>query len=175
MRQFRLYSLPGAVAAALVLNACGSKPAEPIATVGLGDKVEVGHLVYTAYETQWLTQIPGDPTPRIPQDRFFLIRISAVNGGSGSVIVPSLTLQDDRGKTYEELSNGDGIPEWVGYLRQVKPADNIRGNVVFDAPPGHYKLRVTDESGEKSALIDIPLRFNTDTTEVPLPTEKEKK
>jgi hypothetical protein len=31
---------------------------------------------------------------------------------------------------------------------------------------------VTDESGEKAALIDIPLSFTTETPEIPLPGEK---
>lgn len=138
----------------------------------MGDKVPVGHLIYTALETQWLPQIPQEPTPRVPQDRFFLIRISAVNSGGGDLIVPNLSIQDDHGKTFEELSNGDGVPQWIGYLRQVKPADSLQGYVVFDAPPAHYKLRVADEGGEKFAMIDIPLNFGAESPEVPLPGEK---
>jgi hypothetical protein len=172
MLQLRVPLLSAAVLAALLLSACGEKTEEPSHIYSMGERVEVGHIVYTAYETQWLTQIAQDPTPRVPQDRFFLIRISAVNGGGGNVIVPNVTVQDDHGKTYEELSNGDGVPQWIGVLRQVKPADSVQGYVAFDAPPAHYKLRVTDESGEKVALIDIPLSFATETPEVPLPGEK---
>jgi hypothetical protein len=172
MCQLRVPLLPAALLAALLLSACGDKSEEPSHIYPMGERVEVGHIVYTAYETQWLTQIPQDPTPRIPQDRFFLIRISAVNGGGGNVIVPNVTVQDDHGKTYDELSNGEGVPQWIGALRQVKPADSVQGYVVFDAPPAHYKLRVTDESGEKAALIDIPLSFTTETPEIPLPGEK---
>lgn len=172
MRQLRVPSFPAAVIAALFLNACGNKPPEPVHNYPMGDRVEVGHIIYTAFETQWLTQIPQDPTPRIPQNRFFLIRISAVNSGGGDLIVPNMTIQDDNGKTYEELSNGEGVPQWIGYLRQVKPADSVQGYIVFDAPPAHYKMRVTDETDEKAALIDIPLSFGTETPTVPFPSEK---
>jgi hypothetical protein len=173
MRQPRFFSYAAAVVAALYLTACGSKSSDPpLPTYPLGDKVEVGHIIYRAFETQWLTQIPQEPTPRLPTNRFFLVRISAVNSGSGDAIVPNVTIQDDHGKTYEELSNGDGVPQWIGILRQVRPADSIQGNVVFDAPPSHYKLRVTDESGEKAALIDIPLSFGAETPAIPLPGDK---
>ena len=172
MRQLRVSSFSAAVIAALLLNACGDKSGEPVRTYALGDKVEVGHIIYRAFETQWLTQIPQDPTPRIPQNRFFLVRLSAVNSGSGDLVVPNVTIDDDHGKTYEELSNGEGVPQWIGFLRQIHPADSIQGNVAFDAPPAHYKMRVADENGEKSALIDIPLSFSADTPVLPLPGEK---
>ena len=171
MRQIRVSSFSAAVIAAIVLTAC-DRSGEPVRIYPLGDKVEVGHIIYRAFETQWLPQIPQDPTPRVPQNRFFLVRISAVNSGSGDVIVPNLTIQDDHGKTYEELSNGEGVPQWVGFLRQVKPADSIQGNVVFDAPPAHYRIRLPDENGEKFAMVDIPLTFNSETPVVALPSER---
>jgi hypothetical protein len=173
----RFLPFPSVLTAALLLSACGDK-AEKLRTYPLGEKVYLGHLVYTAFETQWLTQIPQDPLPRIPQSRFFLVRISAVNSGSDDLIVPGLSLEDDHGKTYEELTNGEGVPQWIGALRQVKPADSVAGNVVFDAPPGHYKMRVTDETSEKASLIDIPLTYGSETPEVPIPgsnTDKTKK
>lgn len=172
MRQLRVSLFPAAVIAVLFLNACGSQSAQPIRTYQMGDKVPVGHIIYTAFETQWLTQIPQEPSPRIPQNRFFLVRISAVNGGAGDLIVPNVTIQDDHGKTYEELSNGDGVPQWVGFLRQAHPADSVQGNVVFDAPPAHYKMRVTDENSELAALIDIPLSFSAESPTLPFPGEK---
>jgi hypothetical protein len=172
MRQLRVTSFTAAVIAGLVLNACGNRSSEPVPIYPLGDKVEVGHIIYRAFETQWLTQIPQDPTPRIPQGRFFLVRLSAVNSGSGDLVVPNVSIEDDHGKTYEELSNGEGVPQWIGFLRQVHPADSVQGNVVFDAPPAHYRMRVVDESGEKAALIDIPLNFGAETPVIPLPGDK---
>jgi hypothetical protein len=174
MRQISVCSLHAVVVTALFLSACGNKAEDPSHTFAMGEKVEVGHLVYTAFETQWLPQIPQDPTPRVPQDRFFLIRISTVNGGGSDQVLPNLTILDDHGKTYEELRNGEGVPQWVGYLRQVKPADMIQGYVIFDAPPAHYKLRVVDETGEKAQLIDIPLSFGSESPDIALPQKGRK-
>ncbi|MBZ5625099.1 MAG: DUF4352 domain-containing protein [Acidobacteriia bacterium] len=169
MRQLRVPLFFAAVIAALLGIACGDKPAYPVRTYPMGDRVELGHIIYTAFETQWLTQIPQEPTPRVPQHRFFLVRLSAVNSSGGDLVVPNLTIQDDHGKSYQELSNGDGVPQWIGFLRQVKPADSLQGYIVFDAPPAHYKLRVTDEDDERVALIDIPLNFGAETPDVPIP------
>jgi hypothetical protein len=59
----------------------------------------------------------------------------------------------------------------------VKAAESAQGNVVFDAPPRHYKLKVTDETGDRTALIDIPLTFGSETPDIPTPGmgAKEKK
>jgi hypothetical protein len=126
------------------------------------------------FETQWLTQLGDQANPRVPQSRFFLVRTSIVNGGGSDVVSPNLTVEDDHGHVYPELSNGDGVPQWIGYLRQIKPADSAQGNLVFDAPPAHYKLRVLDEDGNRAALIDIPLSFNAETPEPPTPGALEK-
>ena len=142
----------------------------------MGERVPVGHLVYNVFETQSLTHLGMDADQRVPQNRFLLVRISIVNGGASEMIAPNLTLEDDKGNSFPELSNGEGVPQWIGYLRQIKPADVAQGNLVFDAPPGAYKLRVLDESGEKAALVDIPLSFGSEAPEVPVPgsaTEKQ--
>jgi hypothetical protein len=141
----------------------------------MGEKAQAGSLVYTAFEGEWLPQIGQGAAARVPQYRFFLLRVSIVNSGPGDAIAPAFTLVDDSGQTIPELGNGEGVPQWIGYLRNIKPAENTAGLVIFDAAPKHYKLRVTDESGEKAALIDIPLNFGGDTPEMPLPTDLKKR
>ena len=160
--------------AALISVSCSreGQAAFPVRTVAMGDRAEVGHLIYQVFETRWETQLPQEPTPRVPKNRFFLVRLSALNNAGNEVMLPTLSLQDDAGNLYEELNNGEGVPQWTGFLRQIKPADTIQGNVVFDVPPKHYKLRVTDENGERVGLVDIPLNFNAETPEVPIPGEK---
>ena len=48
-------------------------------------------------------------------------------------------------------------------LRKLKAAQTEQGRIVFAAPTGAYRLRVTDDNPEpgkeKAALIDIPLRL----------------
>lgn len=159
-----------ALAALLLLSSCGGGKNNEIKVFDVGSRVEAGHLIYTVFETQWLPQIGAGDTARVPKNRFFLIRLSAVNSGSEEMLVPNATLQDDQGNTLEELSDGDQIPQWVGYVRKVRPADSISGNIVFDAEPKHYRLRLTDENGEKPVIVDIPLNFSAETPTVPMPT-----
>jgi hypothetical protein len=172
MRRLPVMPTLVAAAAALLLNACSSRPPR-VETYSLGEKATLGHIVYTVYETQWVPQFGEGPSARIPQHRFFLVRMTAVNSSSADLIVPGVTIEDDKNNSYSELPNGDGVPDWIGSLRQVKPANSVGGNLVFDAPPGHYKLRVTDENGENSAYFDIPLSFGAEVpSEVPVPPEK---
>jgi len=133
----------------------------------MGERVTIGSLVYNVFEDQWKAQLGQGSDIRVPKDRFFLIRLSVVNGGSSDFMVPALTLVDDAGQTYQEISNGDQVPEWTGYLRRVKPAETLQGNIVFDVPPKHYRLRVTDETSQKSRDIDIPLNFASETPDMP--------
>lgn len=155
--------------AAFFLSSCGEERGYVVRTYNLGERIELGHIVYVVFETQWLTQIGELPDARIPQNRFFLVRMSAVNSAGTDVIVPNMTIQDDSGNTYRELSDGTGVPQWTGYLRSVKPAESVQGNVLFDAPPRRYKLRITDETGERAALVDIPLSFTSETPDIPTP------
>ncbi len=160
------------LAAALLSSGCSTESPAPVNTYLMGEKVPLGRLSYTVFETQWLTHLGDGPTQRVPQNRFFLIRFSAVNSASNDVSVPTLTIEDDHGKVYEEIANGESVPQWAGYLRTVKPADTVQGNALFDAPPGHYKLKLSDETSTRAAKIDIPLTFGAETPEVVAPGEK---
>jgi hypothetical protein len=146
---------------------CGESGAKEIRTFPMGDRVTMGHLIYTVFETQWHTHLGEEPNARLPQSRFMLLRVSIVNSGASETMVPTMSLVDDSGQTFTELSNGDGVTQWIGFLRQVKPAESAQGNIIFDVPPKHYKLRVTDENEQAVAMIDIPLSFGAETPEVP--------
>jgi hypothetical protein len=163
-----------AVAALLSMGCSSTSPAPTPGNYLMGEKVPLGKLSYTVFETQWLTQLGDGPTPRIPQHRFFLIRMNAVNSGSSDLSMPNPVVIDDKGKEYEELSNGQDVPQWAGYLRTIKPADTLEGQIVFDAPAGHYKLKLTDETGARVALVDIPLSFGAETPEIPTPDADKK-
>jgi len=172
-------SLGGALVACLAA-ACGCAPAvAPQAIHRMGERVSAGSLSYNVFETQWKAQLgdgvgagaTGAIGPRIPKDRFFLIRLHVVNGGSSDVMVPTMTLLDDSGQSYTELSDGDQVPAWIGFLRRVKPAETLEGNVVFDVPPKHYRLQVSDETSQKTLDIDIPLSFSTESPEIPAPVQ----
>ena len=160
--------IPGVLLAILTLGlaGCSSEQAQSsVLQYGMGEKVPVGRLTYTVFETQWATHFGEGVNARVPQNRFFLVRLSAVNGGSADAQVPNFTIEDDSGHSYNELTDGDQVPQWIGYLRSAKPADFVQGNVIFDAPPAHYKLRVSDDQ-HHMALVDIPLTFGAETPEI---------
>ena len=177
MLSLRSFAFPLLTASLLLMAGCHSQGgAFPVRTYPMGEKVLLGSLSYEVFETEYLTQLGDPPDARIPQDRFFLVKLSVSNGGSDTVSVPSFQVENDRGKVYQEISNGEGVPEWIGYLRSLKPAEAAQGNALFDAPAGHYRIRIKDESGERAALIDIPLTFNAETPDVPspeIPTKKQ--
>ncbi len=165
----RLLRVPLLLGVVFLFSACSDDNGPPPRTYMMGERAEVGHIIYTVFETQWLTHIGEGADARVPQNRFFLVRLSATNGLGTEVIVPNVTVQDDSGNSYPELTNGEGVPQWIGFLRNVKPAESAQGNLVFDAPPRHYKLKVMDETSERMAFIDIPLSFGAETPELPTP------
>lgn len=132
----------------------------------MGDRVELGRLVYTVLETRWLPQIGEGPTARVPKNRFFLMRISVASTGKGDLLVPNLSIEDDRGNAYPELTDGEGVSQFLGVLHAVT-AEATSGNTLFDAPPSHHKLRLSDEDGQHTALVDIPLSFGPEVPEIP--------
>ena len=158
MQRLRLVPLLALSAWLPGLISCASKPAS-LRTYQLGEKVAVGHLIYSAFDTQWLTEIGEGMDARVPQQRFFLVRMAVTNSGGQPVAAPNLSVVDDKGTSYEELSDGQGVSQWIGFLRQLDASDTAQGNLVFDVPPRHYKLRVSDEGGQNTALIDLPLDF----------------
>src|SRR6185369_1549716 len=114
MRPFRFPLLLAAVvAAASLCPSCvdGGERSFPVRTYALGERIALGHLVYVVFETQWLTQIGEGADARVPQHRFFLVRLSTVNSLGTEVMVPNLVLEDDNGNTYPELSSGEGVPQ----------------------------------------------------------------
>ena len=165
----RIQPLTGAGVCAFILAWSGCAPAvQPQARVHrMGERITLGSLVYNVFDTQWKPQLGEGAEARVPKDRFFLVRLSVVNGGTPELMVPTIVLVDDAGQTYPELSNGDQVPAWIGFLRRVKPADTLQGNIVFDVPPKHYKLRLSDENEQKSEEVDVPLSFSSEAPVTP--------
>ena len=170
MRQIHYLVLLAAVSSAALLSSCGiGDRTPPVRTYSMGEKITLGHIVYVVYETQWMTHLGEGVDQHVPQNRYFLIRLSAVNGSNQDLTVPNFTIEDDNGKSYPELGGDQaaGVPQYIGYLRLVKPAEAAQGHALFDAPPRHYKLRLMDESSDKAAYVDIPLSFTSESPEVP--------
>jgi len=166
-----------AVLSSLLLASCSSTPVRKSSTYPAGDKATVEKLTYSAIDTQIFPRLGEEPNARNPQNRFYVVRLSVSNSGNEDAPIPAMTLVDDSGKTWEELTDGAGVSGWLGVIRHVSPNQTETGSVVFDAPASHYKLRLTDETDPADVYVDIPLSFAheqlshgaEDTSEVVVP------
>ncbi len=143
------------------------KPA-PVNVFRMGDKVQVGPLIYNVFETKWLPQIGEGPEARTPAHRFLILHLTVVNGGAEPLSVQSFQLVDGSGQVYQESIEGKDVPHWLGIARTVKPADTLDGSVVFDVEPKTYKLRLDDGSGSGVVqMVELPLQFEANKSPVP--------
>jgi len=139
----------------------------------MGEKVALGPLTYNVVETFWRNQLGDALKIRLPDQRFLVVTLAVTNTGSKQLSVPLLTLQNQNGKTFQELENGDELENWFGLLRNLDPGQTQEGRVLFDVVLSSYRLRITDggEPGtERFAWVQIPLRIDTDQgVEAPVP------
>lgn len=131
----------------------------------MGEKVNAGKLIYNVLHAQWKPALGEGANQRVPKNRFLILDITITNSSGEEAGVPLLNLYNAGGQNYLELDNGEGLENWLGLLRPVKPVQTIQGSLLFDVPQTSYKLQVTDggESGsELFAYIDIPLQIDSD-------------
>lgn len=168
----RFHGMILAIAAAACLSACSSSNRIAENRVfRMGEKVKVGPMTYDVIETEWKSQLGDIFKTRIPNHRFLLIRLTVTNGGGAEVAIPLLAIENGRGESFTELADGEGVTQWLGFLRRIQPAQTEDGRLLFDVPTGAYQLRVTDggETGkEKTAVIEIPLNLETEQPTLPL-------
>jgi hypothetical protein len=153
--------------AALLSSACQKAPASG-GVFPMGERVPVGQVTYSVVDSAWKTKLGESFKARSPEQRFLLLTISIVNGTGHDISIPLLTLEGPDGQTYRELSNGDGVDNWLGLLRTISPGQTEQGRVLFDVPLTSYRLRVPDVADpglEKYVKVDIPLRLDS---EVPI-------
>lgn len=128
-----------------------------VGTFNMGERAQAGALIYTVVDSQWAISLGDGALARVPTNRFLTISLTVVNSGKDTYSVPAFTLIDDNGKTYQELDNGEGVPNWLGVIRAVQPAQSTQGTILFDVPQKQFKLRVGDDTDLKYGLIRIPL------------------
>jgi hypothetical protein len=153
------------VLALLGLAGCsgsGGSPAksEESRVVPAGEKASVGHLTYNIVDSQILAQMGDEANPRVPHDRFIVVQVSVSNSSNVDNPIPAIELVADSGQVYNELSDGTGVINWLGIVRHVGPGQTERGEVAFDAPAAHYKLKFSDESADTEVLADLPLSYS---------------
>src|SRR5882724_9732215 len=154
-----LLFLSGAI---LSQTACVKPPAQ-VQVFRMGERVQVGPLIYNVFEANWRTQLGEGPQARRPARRFLIVHLSVTNSGSETLSVPGLRLLDDAGQVYSETIDGENVPSWWGLIRKLKPADTLEGNILFDVDPKSYKLKLDDDSDpDRKVMVEMPLRFGLD-------------
>ena len=151
-------------ACALALSGC-QKSAAPERVGAMGAPLAVSQLTYTAVETEWRDSIESSKGSRIPKNRFLLVSVTVLNASSEQKAAPLLQVVDAAGGVHPEIDDGDGVTDWMGYLRLLQPRESRTGRLLFDVPQGGCKLRVSsggDPETEQTALIDLPLQINTE-------------
>lgn len=155
----------------LLLTGCQEK-ARPVTNFQMGEKVDIGPFTYVVVESSWVNQLGEGFQVRYPQNRFLMLTVSVTNRSASEAGVPLLSLEASSGQQFQELSEGDGVTQWMGILRTVAPAQSLQGRILFDVPLSTFRLRLPDggESGyEKYAWVNIPLTLDSDQVQAPLP------
>jgi len=158
-----------AAACLLALSGC-QRGASPERIGAMGAPLAVGQLTYTAVETEWRDSLESAKGPRVPKNRFLLVNVTVMNASSEQKAAPLLQIVDAKGESHAELAEGDGVTDWMGYLRLLQPKESRSGRLLFDVPQGACKLRVSsggDAENEQTALVDLPLQLNSEVPRAP--------
>jgi hypothetical protein len=144
-----------------LLAGCGGKPVTPV--FQMGERAEIGQFVYSVLEARWVQQLGSGPSPRLPRASFLLLRVSGTNSSTRNFTVPQLVLVASTKEEHPELTDGEGVADWIGLLRGVEPLETKTRWVLFDVPRADYRLRVADDAFDpadaKTALIEVPIRL----------------
>lgn len=125
----------------------------------MGERVSVGSVTYNVFQADWRSDLETSSGWRYPRHRFLVVRLSITNGAGENVNIPLLRVEDASGKTYMEEDSAEGVEGWLGLLRIIPPAHTDEGTILFDVPPGNYKLHVVDGGDleqQKVRLVEIP-------------------
>jgi hypothetical protein len=153
-----------------LLASCGKGPESDAEikmaakTFKMGELASAGVVTYNVLEAEYKTQLGTTSSPKIPQNRYLILRLAITNGGAKEVDLPLLSLIDSEGNAHQELHSDMGVSGWFGLLRKVGPTATEEGRVIFDVAPKDYKLEVTDggvPGKEQLARIEIPMQFDT--------------
>jgi hypothetical protein len=155
-----------AVAAMAVLTSCsnpaGGSKSGADKTYVMGAPAAVGPLSYTVLHSEWRESLETGDGVTTPKNRFLVLDLSIVSGGTEDTGVPLLSLVDDKGTRIMEEQKLAGLTSWLGLMRVLRPVETMSGKIVFDVPMAAYKLVITsggDLEKEQEAFIEIPLRL----------------
>ena len=125
----------------------------------MGNPANAGALSFVVLDAEWRESLEGPNAARLPANRFLLVTATVRNQGSVELPIPLLKLIGMGGNEFREEQNGDGVPQWFGLFRSVKPGETLSGKFLFDVQPGGYKLRIASGDAENEAFAFITLPF----------------
>ncbi len=138
----------------------------------LGEKVQLGGMVFSVLDAEWAADIDaGGANAKTPQHRFLIVHLTMSNTGSKEATIPLLHVVAADKSEQLELAEGQGVPNWLGILRTLNPAESKEGRIVFDVPPGAYSLRLTDggdQERELTAMVVLPPNAGKGSMDSPL-------
>lgn len=159
------------LATVLIFAGCGDKRQARSEPVRMGEKIQVGTLVYNVLETKWASSLGDMFNQRIPQQQFLLVKLVVTNSGNKEISLPLLTIKNSGGGEFQELQDGKGVDGWFGFLRTLSPAETQEGWIVFDVSPNSYSLECSSgaEDLEDEEIVHIELPFNMDSINDSMP------
>lgn len=130
----------------------------------MGEKIEVGGLIYTVLEADWRSQLGEGASAQVPKHRYLLLKLTVTNSGGQQRDIPLLQIENAAREQFMELAEVKELPGWMGMIRLLQPGGIEDGWIVFDAPPGSYNLKVVSREGEDevSRYVEIPLTLKDD-------------
>ncbi len=154
--------LTATVLCALVAAGCGKKvDTSVIGTFRMGERVQIGSMVYTVLEAQYRPALNDSGTGKPPKNRYLFVRLSATNSGGDLAGAPPFTLLAADGTQHQEVTEGlEEVTGHLGKMRMIQPAQTEQGYVIFDVPMAAYKLLISDggdPGSEKFAQVDLPV------------------
>ena len=118
----------------------------------------MGDLKYTVLGARWVDRLES----ATPRNRFLVVRLNVVNKGQTALPLRGLELINAAGERINETTSGvEQVPDHLGILRTLEPAQSDTGAVVFDVPLAAYTLAVPDGKAvehESVAHIEIPVQ-----------------
>lgn len=128
----------------------------------MGEKVPLGPFTYSVIESDWKTELTGSRGRLDPKQRFLVLKLTVANSARERKALSFLSIRNEKGDEFPELQDVEGVPGWMGFLREIPPGGTDSGIIVFDAPLGHYRLVLNDgglPGEERISLVDLPLQM----------------
>lgn len=125
----------------------------------LYETINVGYMEYEVMDVKWQNYIGDEYLNKKANSKYLLVNISAKNKDSQSRLVPSFTLVDKNGNSYETSEDSSYLGNDAFILDSLNPNVAKNGWIVFDVPEGDsYKLVISGGffSADEARVVLFP-------------------